>query len=430
MKLINISYHKEANLQVINFLNSILFWHENLVYKIGLQLPIFVKVYIIYALEITILLLLFDLIAGLVLRKLLLKSYQIIKYSLVKWPMFLIKVYKFQYFIDKMINYLRPGYLEFSRIDGPKFYRNITSEGIIPDKKKGIFLNFFKPSIKSLITLFLAVITTNFMYFNALFSFQWLKIFEDIINSIKFLILFPAFLFFVLIIIISYYFSKRGQTVRAISRDNRNYLDQLLKIHRNLINPISILVYKGASNLEYAVQNKERILNTIMDNDESNIQEKFDFKDIEEIGEVMSILKEAEKDNLYTSLFKELKIDYDLENIQELKALTGLNKLEDELNIYFMTSKGFHQLLGSFDFGYGELPEDINQLQQERKIKKEKLEKKLDQVIIMGIEKLVKLHYYSKSAYRTFHLRPRRYNNWLNSVVKTTQLLGTNYLKR
>jgi hypothetical protein len=356
-------------------------------------------------------------------------------------PKNLIRFIRGHYLITKIINTVRPNYTY-----GYKSNRDLYESIIRPalsERVLEIIIFFLRPSLKNIVALILLLLL-RFDFSKYFLDYSW--IFSLEINNEKvasFLEITVPMLTVALVIFAWRYTGERGQLIRTLAQANRNHFEKVIDFHRKIKTNIADLIFHAPDNIEYALMNRENIIrckmymlspffdfldNKIIWNDMPNHRHNIEltlFEDIDVIKSIYDKLIEAKKMDIYYSILWFLRLKYDLRCIYALPIYGELSNFERDLNLCFFTQKGYEYLLTIPDYKklrfesiQNSPPDEADRENIEDSLIEEKVyfEKKLDGLLIKGIETLVKLQIYYDCSFRLLSIESNKFDRLLNYI--------------
>ncbi|MGF7058621.1 hypothetical protein [Brassicibacter mesophilus] len=421
------------------YIEILIKFNEILVDQINISIPLFLKYYIVLKLEIIFILFLIDLLlVGL--NKLNYNRYYKVKFKLIKKPSRLIKRYRVYIWIRNVINSARPWYIRrYDYKEGKELIDYIYQDGFLKYIKR-LIISFFNPKYISSLIAFLATIL---FYYDIQFSTLIIRYFQLVSkeNLITLLTLLPAIIIILIITIGWRYTSLRGRYIRGTNRLNQRIIEETLDIHRRISKPLLEVIDKASKNIEYAlncknllIRSRLRKISPYIDRIEDDTvvwskypfynnefrTEDYMFDNIEEVDELVGVINEAKKKYIYEEVFWIRYFDKDMFGLINLKRSS--EKLEEILRFNFFTPYTLQKILkeDKKEVIYKEIQEQIPDEQKkgyyERQILKdiEEFKKRIDDILIGSIEKLVDLSLYHKSIYSLLHFNSNRLGRTLS----------------
>ncbi|MCG8542029.1 MAG: hypothetical protein MJA82_19130 [Clostridia bacterium] len=416
------------------YLQMLINFNELLVEHINIGIPMFAKYYMIFKIEIIIILFFADLLL-LGLWDLNFNWYYKIKFKLVERPSRLIRAYKLFNGIHNLISFIRPRYIRNNTNEEKGLIDYIYEDSFFKYIKR-IIIYFFSPKY---ISNLIALATTTLLYYDIELSSLISRYFQLLTknNLLSFLTVLPAIIIVLIVIIGWKYTSLKGRYIRGANRLNQKIIEETLDIHRRLVEPLITVIDKASKNIEYALNCKDLLIESRLrkmspfirdiENDKVIWDEKYigyeydyEFDDIEEIGEIANIIREAKEKNIYEEFFWIRHYSDVMIGIDNLKRES--EKLEDNLRFYLFTTKTLRKILkeDKEEVIYSEIQEGIPNEDKkgyfERKILKDikEFKIKIDRIIIKSIEMLVDLGNYNKGIYSLLHFNSNRLGRTLS----------------
>lgn len=420
-------------------LENLFFFNNYLSHEVMVDIPIFIKYYLIVKVEILIIFFIIDLILyGL--STLNDGWYYKVRYKLANSPNMLIRTYKIHNSISSFISSISPKFIPRNKSRNEnELINTIYGESIVKRLIKFI-INLV--NLKYVSTI-LALIVTIYIYYeikiSSILSAYFKLVNKD--NLLYFLTILPAIITIIIVFVGWKFTSLRGRYDRSANRLNEKIIEETLDMHRRLIEPLFAITKKGAENVDYAITCKDLLLECrirkispfikCIDNNKviwvnrkfyENMfkKESFLFDNIDEIDDVAKIINEAIEKNIFNEVFW---IRY------YSKGMFGLNesifhsdRLQAALRSYLFTQKTVNMLLkeDKEEVKYQEIknqpPNKDEQEYFERQILKDidDFNKCVEDKIVSAIEILVDLSDYNKAAYKLLHFNSNRFKRTLN----------------
>ena len=420
--------------------------NESLVQQINVDIPVLLKYYLLIKFEIIITALISYFVVK-VIRDGVYYIYNKLKYKLVRRPRFLIEAYRMYIGIDGLLEFIIYKILRVGV--GISYERNLTDyilEDSILEKTKSILVGIFRPTeITNLISFGTAVYICYNLPINELIP-KYIEI-ESRGKSlfVSLLIYLPALIIILGIFVAWRYTGIKGRFIRGANRVNQRMIEDILDIHRRLIKLVLQIIDKGAENVDRITKCRDLLLtnrineispiiedvqgNKVIWNNKfsgiwNNSRFNIELETIEEIEDIIEILKEAKEKNIIDELFWIRLYSRKMRGLKEFmfRSPNEFGKyLRRELLTPYYVKKLYKK--DTDEVLYEEIKDSIPSEKERVFIERDILddirefELMVDDKIISSVEILVEFGYYYNETYKLLHFNSNKFGRILEMIT-------------